>query len=260
MTVRLTHPGRVARGGAPRRRSGLGESYVDGWWTTDDLRRPGAPPRPQPRRLRPAPQPLDPGDLAGGRHVAPPPPAEQARGTAGRSPPTTTWATTSSSCSSTRPWRTPAGCSTSPDATLAQAQVDQVRPPPALDRPPARRAPRGDRHRLGRPGRPRRPDLRRPGHHHHDQRRAAPLRHRAGRPSSASQDQVTVLLEDYRDLTGTYDKLVSVEMIEAVDWRDHDTFFAHLQPAAGARRPHGASRPSPWPTAASTGSATPRTS
>lgn len=40
------------------------------------------------------------------------------------------------------------------------------------------------------------------------------------------QDQVTVLLEDYRDLTGTYDKLVSVEMIEAVDWRDHDTFFA----------------------------------
>jgi cyclopropane-fatty-acyl-phospholipid synthase len=40
------------------------------------------------------------------------------------------------------------------------------------------------------------------------------------------EDQVTVLLEDYRDLTGTYDKLVSVEMIEAVDWRDHDAFFA----------------------------------
>lgn len=39
------------------------------------------------------------------------------------------------------------------------------------------------------------------------------------------QDQVTVLLEDYRDLTGTYDKLVSVEMVEAVDWRDHDAFF-----------------------------------
>ena len=38
-------------------------------------------------------------------------------------------------------------------------------------------------------------------------------------------DRVTVLLEDYRDLTGTYDKLVSVEMIEAVDWRDHDAFF-----------------------------------
>jgi len=38
-------------------------------------------------------------------------------------------------------------------------------------------------------------------------------------------DRVEVLLHDYRDLTGTYDKLVSVEMIEAVDWRDHDTFF-----------------------------------
>ncbi len=38
-------------------------------------------------------------------------------------------------------------------------------------------------------------------------------------------DRVTVLLDDYRDLTGTYDKLVSVEMIEAVDWRDQQTFF-----------------------------------
>jgi cyclopropane-fatty-acyl-phospholipid synthase len=39
------------------------------------------------------------------------------------------------------------------------------------------------------------------------------------------QDRVTVLLEDYRDLTGTYDKLVSIEMIEAVGWRDFDTYF-----------------------------------
>jgi len=38
-------------------------------------------------------------------------------------------------------------------------------------------------------------------------------------------DRVTVLDADYRDLTGTYDKLVSIEMIEAVDWRDHDAFF-----------------------------------
>lgn len=38
-------------------------------------------------------------------------------------------------------------------------------------------------------------------------------------------DRVTVLLSDYRDLTGTYSKLVSVEMIEAVDWRDQQTFF-----------------------------------
>ena len=32
-------------------------------------------------------------------------------------------------------------------------------------------------------------------------------------------DRVTVLLEDYRDLTGRYDKLVSIEMIEAVGHR-----------------------------------------
>jgi len=38
-------------------------------------------------------------------------------------------------------------------------------------------------------------------------------------------DQITVLSLDYRDLTGQFDKVVSVEMIEAVDWRDHDDFF-----------------------------------
>ena len=38
-------------------------------------------------------------------------------------------------------------------------------------------------------------------------------------------DRVTVLDVDYRDLTGTFDTLVSIEMIEAVDWRDHDQFF-----------------------------------
>jgi cyclopropane-fatty-acyl-phospholipid synthase len=31
---------------------------------------------------------------------------------------------------------------------------------------------------------------------------------------------------DYRDLTGTYDKLASVEMIEAVGWRHTGRFFA----------------------------------
>jgi cyclopropane-fatty-acyl-phospholipid synthase len=39
------------------------------------------------------------------------------------------------------------------------------------------------------------------------------------------EDRVTVLLEDYRDLDGTYDKLVSLEMIEAVGWRHFGTFF-----------------------------------
>lgn len=39
-------------------------------------------------------------------------------------------------------------------------------------------------------------------------------------------DKVTVLMEDYRDLRGRYDKLVSIEMIEAVGWQQIGTFFA----------------------------------
>ena len=39
-------------------------------------------------------------------------------------------------------------------------------------------------------------------------------------------DRVTVLMEDYRELRGRYDKLVSIEMIEAVGWRHIGTFFA----------------------------------
>jgi cyclopropane-fatty-acyl-phospholipid synthase len=37
---------------------------------------------------------------------------------------------------------------------------------------------------------------------------------------------VDVRLDDYRDLRGRYDKLVSLEMIEAVGWKDFGTFFA----------------------------------
>jgi cyclopropane-fatty-acyl-phospholipid synthase len=40
------------------------------------------------------------------------------------------------------------------------------------------------------------------------------------------EDRITLLLEDYRDLTGQYDKLVSIEMIEAVGHRYFDTYFA----------------------------------
>ncbi|WP_207237097.1 cyclopropane-fatty-acyl-phospholipid synthase family protein, partial [Pseudomonas sp. GW460-12-10-14-LB1] len=39
------------------------------------------------------------------------------------------------------------------------------------------------------------------------------------------QDQVTLLLKDYRDLTGQYDKLVSIEMIEAVGHRFLPVYF-----------------------------------
>jgi cyclopropane-fatty-acyl-phospholipid synthase len=39
-------------------------------------------------------------------------------------------------------------------------------------------------------------------------------------------DRVTLLLEDYRDLEGTYDKLVSIEMIEAIGHQYLDTYMA----------------------------------
>jgi len=38
-------------------------------------------------------------------------------------------------------------------------------------------------------------------------------------------DRVEVLMKDYRDLRGSYDRLVSVEMIEAVGWRHFDEYF-----------------------------------
>ena len=38
-------------------------------------------------------------------------------------------------------------------------------------------------------------------------------------------DSVTVLDRDYRDIEGTFDHAVAIEMIEAVDWRDYETFF-----------------------------------
>ena len=46
---------------------------------------------------------------------------------------------------------------------------------------------------------------------------------RVGRAGLARR--VTVLGEDYRDLRGRFDALVSIEMVEAVDWRHHRTFM-----------------------------------
>jgi cyclopropane-fatty-acyl-phospholipid synthase len=50
------------------------------------------------------------------------------------------------------------------------------------------------------------------------------------------QGRITLLLEDYRDLTGQYDKLVSIEMIEAVGHRFLPTYFKHC---AKLLKPHG---------------------
>jgi cyclopropane-fatty-acyl-phospholipid synthase len=39
------------------------------------------------------------------------------------------------------------------------------------------------------------------------------------------EDKITLLLQDYRDLEGKFDKLVSIEMIEAVGHEFHDEYF-----------------------------------
>lgn len=39
------------------------------------------------------------------------------------------------------------------------------------------------------------------------------------------EDRITLLKKDYRDLEGQFDKLVSIEMIEAVGWQYYPTFF-----------------------------------
>jgi cyclopropane-fatty-acyl-phospholipid synthase len=49
-------------------------------------------------------------------------------------------------------------------------------------------------------------------------------------------ERVHVLQEDYRNLRGTYDKLVSIEMVEAVDWRRLGTYF---RKCASLLRPNG---------------------
>lgn len=43
--------------------------------------------------------------------------------------------------------------------------------------------------------------------------------------SAGLQDRITLLADDYRDLEGSFDKLVSIEMIEAVGHQFHNTFF-----------------------------------
>jgi len=47
---------------------------------------------------------------------------------------------------------------------------------------------------------------------------------------------IDVRNQDYRELTGTYNKLVSIEMIEAIGWRQLDTYFSTL---AGLLTPDG---------------------
>jgi cyclopropane-fatty-acyl-phospholipid synthase len=51
------------------------------------------------------------------------------------------------------------------------------------------------------------------------------------------EDRITLLFDDYREVHGSYDKLVSIEMIEAIGHRYFDTFFAKC---AALLKPDGA--------------------
>ncbi|OOG64519.1 SAM-dependent methyltransferase [Rhodanobacter sp. B04] len=46
--------------------------------------------------------------------------------------------------------------------------------------------------------------------------------------AAGASDRVTLLLKDYRDLDGRYDKLVSIEMVEAIGAPYLDTYFGQL--------------------------------
>jgi cyclopropane-fatty-acyl-phospholipid synthase len=51
------------------------------------------------------------------------------------------------------------------------------------------------------------------------------------------QDRITLLLDDFRDLEGQFDKLVSIEMIEAID---HELFEAYFSKCSELLKPTGA--------------------
>jgi len=55
--------------------------------------------------------------------------------------------------------------------------------------------------------------------------------HEASRRLDAAglSDSVELKDSDWRDLTGQFDRVASIEMIEAVDWRDYDRYFATIE-------------------------------
>jgi cyclopropane-fatty-acyl-phospholipid synthase len=54
--------------------------------------------------------------------------------------------------------------------------------------------------------------------------------------SAGLQDQITILVKDYRHVTGRYDKIVSIEMLEAVGHQYHSAFFSKCHEVL---QPHG---------------------
>ena len=50
------------------------------------------------------------------------------------------------------------------------------------------------------------------------------------------QDRVEIRLQDYRQIEGRFDKIVSIEMMEALGDRYLETFLAKSMPAQARRR------------------------
>ena len=110
--------------------------------------------------------------------------------------------------------------------TLEQAQAQKVdricrtlRLSP--DRPRAR-----DWQRVGRLRRLGGDPLWLPRHDHDDQRRTVPPRLRMASRIGEAGARIEVLRADYRELTGRFDKIVSIEMFEAVGLAHYDDYFA----------------------------------
>ena len=85
----------------------------------------------------------------------------------------------------------------------------------------------GDRHRLGHARHRGRP-ARCPGHHPHPVAPSRPAWPGTGSTPPGWPTAVDVRLQDYREVDGTYDAIVSVEMIEAVGEEYWPTYFSVL--------------------------------
>ena len=224
------HTALLTGGGA-----GAGRAYMDGLWNCDDLValvRIAARAMPAPRPLARAAAAAD-GAVAA-RRMAPAREHADALAGADRRP--------------LRPRQPPLlalprrdddvlrGDLRAPGRDAARGAAREARPHLPAPAARARRAPAGDRHGLGRSRAARRRPLRLRTSRRRRSRASSTLTRppRCGRPGWRTAS--SVLLQDYRDLRGRYDKLVSVEMIEAVGWEHLDTYFAACSELLDAAR------------------------
>ena len=166
----------------------------------------------------------DPAPAAGGRSRTAPA-GTRRTGAAATSPRTTTSATTSTGSSSTRRMTYSSAVFETPDQSLADAQRAKYRRDRRAGRARARDARPRDRLGLGRVRPLRRGRARLPRDVDHDLEGAARPRHASGCAPPAWTDLVDIQLRDYRDIEGTYDAIVSIEMLEAVGAEYLATFF-----------------------------------